>query len=348
MLNIGLVGYGFMGHMHLENYVRMMREGMPIQVAAICDVRIDELKHEKVEGNISTETDTSPIDLSVFRLYKDLEDMLQNEKLDVIDITLPTDLHADIACNLLQWGYHVFCEKPMAINSDEAARMAETARTSRGKLMIGQCLRFWPAYVYLKETVDSGRFGQATGGYFFRGSEAPKGWLLQAKRSGGALLDMHIHDSDVIQWIFGMPEQVSTIARSCIPGSGYDIASTHYHYEDGKVLNAQVDWTLEGDFGFSMTYRVNFEKGNLVFENGKVKVHPSDAPGFVAELSDEMGYYPQLRYFLERVMNGEPIRRTTPESALLSVRLVEAEMLSASRNGEKVALSNVPVRSASI
>src|SRR5690606_20468608 len=117
----------------------------------------------------------------------------------------------------------------------------------------------------------------------------PQPWYLNGADSGGCMVDMHIHDTDVINWLFGKPQSVSTLARNVVPGSAYDIVSTNYVYPDGKVLNAQADWTLGGDYGFSMTFRVNFERGNLVFENGALKVNPNDAPGFVAELSPDMG-----------------------------------------------------------
>ncbi|GGD56663.1 Gfo/Idh/MocA family protein [Paenibacillus nasutitermitis] len=339
MLKVGLIGFGFMGHMHLENYVRLQAEGVPVELVAICDLRIEELKNAKVEGNIAT--DTQITDLSRYRLYADIEDMLSSEQLDIVSIALPTYLHAEITCDLLGRGYHVLCEKPMALNSVEGKRMIAAAEQSGKKLQIGQCLRFWPAYEYLKETVDSGRFGAATGGYFFRGGATPEGWFRVKELSGGAMLDMHIHDTDVINWIFGMPEKVQSLSRNIVPGSGYDIVSTNYSYEDGKVLNAQCDWTLQGDFGFSMVYRVNFEGGNLVFENNEVKVNPNDAPGFIAELSPDMGYYREIRYFVESIINGTSITVAEPQSTLASLEILEAEILSADRGGEAVELGKI-------
>lgn len=343
MIKVGLVGFGFMGHMHFENYIRLASEGVDVQLVAICDVRIEELKHEKVTGNIATDTDTAEIDLSAYHLYDDLEKMLTSEELDVIDLTLPTDLHSPIACDLLARGYHVFCEKPMAISTSAGQQMVDAAQAHQKQLMIGQCLRFWPAYEYLQEVVTKQTFGQVTSGAFFRGGETPKGWFVTKERSGGAMLDMHIHDVDMIQWIFGLPDYVSSLARNVVPGSGYDVVSTNYIYPDGKVINAQADWTLQGDYGFAMTYRVNFEQGNIVFENGVVKVNPNDATGFTAELSADMGYYRQLRYFVERLLDGQPMLQATPESTLRSVQLVEAEMLSADRAGDKVSIAQVVV-----
>ncbi|GBF72254.1 hypothetical protein PA598K_00492 [Paenibacillus sp. 598K] len=336
MLKVGLIGFGFMGRMHFDNYVRLMKEGEPVELVAICDKLIDELKEGKASGNIDTGQEV--YDLSTYRLYDDIETMLAAEELDVVDITLPTYLHADLTCSLLERGYHVLCEKPVAGNAADGRRMVETAERTGKTLMIGQCLRFWPAYELLKSYVEDKTFGEATAGYFFRGSGAPKGWFLDGSKSGGCMLDMHIHDTDMIHWLFGKPAKVSSIARNVIPGSAYDAVSTNYIYPDGKAINAQADWTLEGDFGFSMSYRVNFERGNLVFEQGVVKVHPNDEPGYTAELSPDMGYYRQIKYFLSSVSAGTPVAICTPESAVGSLEIIEAEVRSADQGGETVTL----------
>lgn len=336
MLKVGLIGFGFMGRMHFDNYVRLAAEGLQVQLVAICDLLIEELKEGKASGNIATEQEV--YDLTPYRLYDNIAAMLENEELDIVDITLPTPLHADLVCSLLEKGIHVLCEKPMASSSEEGWRMVKTAEQTGKTLMIAQCLRFWPAYEYLKACVEDNRYGAVTSGYFFRGSGSPKGWYLNGSQSGGCLTDMHIHDADMIHWLFGKPEKLSTIARNVIPGSGYDIVSTHYIYADGKVVNAQADWTLEGDFGFSMTYRVNFEGGNLHFENGQVKVFPRDEPGFIAELSDDMGYYREMKYFIESVQAGNPVSICTPESAVGTLEIIEAELRSADEGGLQVSL----------
>jgi predicted dehydrogenase len=95
----------------------------------------------------------------------------------------------------------------MALNVEECKAMIDASEKNNKKLMIAQCLRFFPQYEYLKECVETNRFGRVTGAYFFRGGATPKwsynNWLLKKEISGGALLDQHIHDVDTINWIFG-------------------------------------------------------------------------------------------------------------------------------------------------
>ncbi|GGF61611.1 hypothetical protein GCM10010912_03520 [Paenibacillus albidus] len=331
MLKIGLIGFGFMGRMHFDNYIRLISEGYPIGLKAICDIRIDELKDGKASGNMSTSQEV--YDLTPYNLYDHFEKMIAAEELDMIDLAVPTYLHAEMSCFLLEKGYHVMCEKPMALNAEDAGKMAETAVRTGNKLMIGQCLRFWPGYEYLKQCVEDRRYGAVTEGYFYRGSGSPQGWFLDETLSGGCLLDMHIHDTDMIQYLFGKPSKVSTLGRNVIPGAGQDLVSSHYYYLDGKVINAQADWTLEGDFGFYMGYRVNFERGNITFDGSTVKVNPNDAPGFVPELSSDSGYYGELVYFLNAVIKDQPIQVCTPESTAATLAVVQAEAKSAAQAG---------------
>jgi predicted dehydrogenase len=151
MLRIGLIGIGFMGRTHLENYMRLEQEGIPIRVIALCDINPDKLEGHSAVGNI--DTGTSTIDFSRFAKYSSVQDMLEKEQLDMVDIALPTYLHKDISVQCLNQGLNVLCEKPMALTADDCEVMIQSAEKNGKQLMIGQCLRFWPAYEYLKAVV---------------------------------------------------------------------------------------------------------------------------------------------------------------------------------------------------
>lgn len=338
MLKVGLVGIGFMGRGHIQQYKTLESEGCDVKLTAICDVDKQKLKGKIVYGNIDVGKD---LDLSGYAKYDSLETMLKEEDLDYVDIALPTYMHAQASVMALKAGKHVLCEKPMALNEDECEKMIEASRASGKKLMIAQCLRFWPMYEVLKSYVDSGEFGKAVSAYFFRGGATPiwsyKNWLLRKNRSGGALLDQHVHDIDMIQYLFGMPKSVSTSGRNVIEGSGYDAVSTNYYYHDGKVVNAQDDWTINGEFPFTMLYRVNFEHGAVVCD-GKTIVYPQNGEKFEPELKAENGYYHEIKYFIDCVANNKPICTATMESTAETIRLARAELRSARKNGTIVKL----------
>jgi predicted dehydrogenase len=341
VLKVGLIGLGFMGRGHLDVYLRLEKEGFPVKLVAICDIDSEKFQNKFLPGNLNV--GNQKYDFSRYRLYSNYDEMLEKEQLDYVDIALPTYLHADATIKALNKGMHVLCEKPMALNPQECQAMIDAAEENDRKLMIGHCLRFWPAYEYLKEVVEEEKFGKVLGGYFFRGGTTPKwsyeNWLLRKEKSGGALLDQHIHDIDTINWLFGMPEAVSTVGRNVIEGSGYDIVSTHYFYKDGKVITAEDDWVLNGDFGFDMRFRVNFEKGNIVYEKGVLKVNPNDGESFTPELSTDNGYYREIKYFASAVLNDTPIEVATPVSSMETIIIAMAEMESADNCGKHVTLS---------
>lgn len=331
MIKVGLIGLGFMGRAHLENYIRLESEGFPIKLVAICDIDKSKFDKNTVRGNI--DVGNNSYDFSRYNLYYNVDEMLDNEELDYLDITLPTYLHADVAVKALDHGLHVLCEKPMALSSKDCARMIDASKKNDRKLMIAHCLRFWPAYEYLKECVVSEKYGKAVSGYFFRGGSTPiwsyRNWLLQKDKSGGCLFDQHVHDIDTINWLFGKPDSVSTVAKVINEGNGYDIVSTNYLYDDGKVINAQDDWTLNGDYGFDMKFRVNFENSNLVFEYGVLKVNPKNEKGFIPELPKDNGYYREMVYFISSLLNDTIIETAAPESTMETIVIAEAEQKSA-------------------
>ena len=335
MLKVAIIGLGFMGHCHLENYIRLEGEGFPVKLVAICDVDSTKFDGKVVIGNM--DVSKSDYDFSKYNLYMDIDEMLEKEELDYLDVTLPTYLHAPVTIKALNKNLNVFCEKPMALSSEDCEAMITASKRNNKHLMIGQCLRFWPEYEYVKDCVDTERFGKPVSGYFFRGGGTPtwsfENWLLQKEKSGGCLFDQHIHDVDTINWLFDKPDSVSTIGKVINKGNGYDIVSTNYLYEDGKVINAQDDWTLNGDYGFEMRYRVNFERGNVVYEKGKIVVNPVGEKAFVPVLSKDNGYYNELKYFIQSIIHKTYVDKACPYSTMETIKIAEAEQTSADSKG---------------
>lgn len=341
MLKGALIGLGGMGQGHLQQFERLMAEGEDFTITALCDIDEEKLKGKATAINI--DLGDSQNDRTAYRLYTDMDTLLETEKdLDFAAVVLPTYLHAEAAIKALNKGLHVLCEKPMALRSKDCDAMAAAANQNGKKLMIAQCLRFWPEYEILKEYVESEKLGKVLAGYFFRGGGTPRwsyqNWYLTKEKSGGALLDQHIHDVDMINWLFGKPESVSSSAIVGIKGSGYDIVSTNYHYPDGKVICAQDDWMLNGDFPFDMRYRVTFEKGNILFEKGSLQINPDGEKGFTPDYPKEMGYYREQQYFIRCLLEDLPVDICPPESTADTIRIAEAEMRSADAAGQRTAV----------
>lgn len=321
MVRVGLVGVGFMGQQHFSIY-----QGMDnVQVVAVCDRDLARVAEQaaSIGGNIG---DATELDLSQQARYTDFAEMIGAGGLDVVDICTPTHTHADLTCRALEAGLHVICEKPMARTVEECDRMIAAARSSGRLLFIAQCIRFWPEYEVLAQMVSSGALGAVQAARFTRLSAPPgwasEGWLANSRLSGGALLDLHIHDVDFILSLFGKPKAV--LARAV---NGVDHVVASYLYDD-MVCTAEGGWIMPPSFPFEMGYQVLGEKGLLEFSLAKspsLRFYPREGEPFTPEYQPATGYQNELAYFVSCIESGTAPERVTPESARDSVAMVVAE-----------------------
>ncbi len=326
MIRIGIVGLGFMGKMHFRCYNSLKN----VEIIAICDTDASQLKDTSgTAGNIPGAEDD--LDLSNISLYSDLPRMLSNEKLDAVSIASPTFLHASQTIESLKAGQHVFCEKPMALNSRDCQKMIEVGQKSGKMLQIGHCIRFWPEYVKAKEIIDAQKYGKVLAASFQRLSLTPTwSWdncFLDGNRSGGAMLDLHIHDTDFVQHVFGIPDEV--FSRGVIGPSGdYDHTVTQYLYDDQKVVTAEGGWIMAPEFGFEMSFKIMLEDATLLYSSAQqptLKICPKEGEMIIPEVEDGDGYSFEIQHFVN-LISGESVQSViTPEQSADSVKIIEAE-----------------------
>jgi len=133
------------------------------------------------------------------------------------------------------------------------------------------CLRFWPEWSAAKAAVASGSYGRVLSARFRRVAQAP-GWghghFLNAADSGGALLDLHIHDVDFIRFCFGHPSRVFSRGHTRVSG-GIDHVVSQYDTAGGAVISAEGSWAMTPGFGFCMAYTVVFERATLDYDSSR-------------------------------------------------------------------------------
>ena len=328
-----------MGRMHYKCFKNL--EG--VDVIAICDANPNiEEDTKRAVGNVGDAEEA--IDFSGFEMYSDFDKMLKESKLDAVSITLPTYLHAEYSIKALAAGLHVLCEKPMALNVQDCERMIAEAKRSSKVLQIGHCIRFWPEYAKAKEIVDSGKFGKVIAATFQRLGAAPTwsadNWFLDEKRSGGMALDLHIHDTDFVQYLFGMPHTVCSFAATR-PGGGLIHIVTQYLYDDDKVVTAEGGWAMMPSFGFEMSFNIAIEKATLVYDLTRqpaFKVCPAEAEAYTPEVENNDGWFLEIAHFTKAI-SGEKVKPiTTLEESRNSVQIIEAEKQSVTK-GKKVLIS---------
>ena len=326
MLRIGIVGFGFMGRMHF----RCWQDRQDAQVVAVCDANPN-IKEDtkKAIGNIDGAA--SAIDFEGIELFSDFDAMIENANLDAISLTLPTYLHVEFSERALARGVNVLCEKPMSLDVAGCERMLAAAQKSGKTLQIGHCLRFWPEYVKAKEIVDSGKYGKVLAGTFQR-LGAPPGWsqdnwFIDEKRSGGVALDLHIHDTDYVQYLFGMPKAVYS-QGSRGKGDALIHIVTQYVYEDDVVVTAEGGWGMMPGFGFEMSFNLVMEKATIVYDLTRepaFKVCPAEGDVFTPELAADDGYIAQVDHFARTIQGQDVPEVITLEQSRDSVKIVAAE-----------------------
>ena len=325
MLKCAIIGLGGLGKKHLGNILAMKDK---VQIVALCDV-----EGNKLSENIHTNQGEMKIDMgmSEYHFYTDAEELFEKESLDFVIIALPTYLHEKYAVMALNHGIHTFSEKPMARTSEQAQNMVDAAKRNGKKLMIGQCLRHKDSYMALKHYVDNGELGKLVRVAFHRYSFLPvwgwQNWYLDYEKSGGAAMDLHVHDVDLINRIFGMPNSVSTVATHV--RTKFDSITTRYFYDD-VCVTADCDWSFGESFGFRRGYFAVFEKATLEMkDSGETLVCPIDAPAYPVELSGLDPYVEEMKDFISAIEEDREITVLAPESTKETIDIVLAEIQSA-------------------
>lgn len=317
-LRVAEVGIGGISAGHIAAWHSME----DVELVAICDIRPEMM--DRFDGKF---TENAP------RKYTDFDEMMAKETFDILDITLPTYMHADFAVKALEKGIHVITEKPISLHRSDVARVYGAAEKAGKNFMVAHVLRFWPEYMYLKDCMDTGRFGKLVSGTMTRIGGIPTsswdGWMQDPARSGMVPFDLHIHDLDFLVYTMGKPE-VEHIFH------GMDYMHTIYKFGDVRIA-CESAW-FHAPVQFRATFRMQFEKAVLEFDGSRMRIYKEDPWG--AEYLDlnssveegnyipqSDGYFNELRYFADCVKAGkkpEIMKPTELEDVLDVIALIQA------------------------
>jgi predicted dehydrogenase len=295
---VGLLGLGNMGKRHLEAY----------QSHPTVDVVT---RTSPVFGQLARQDDAALYQTALCQA------MIEDPTIDAIDICLPTGLHASLTIAALDAGKHVLCEKPMALNAEDCFRMLRARENSRGILMVAHVLRFWPAYRFLREVVACRAYGAIRSASLTRQSGLPAWapWLLRPEESGGAILDMLVHDFDQALLLFGVPES----ARALTVGSS-NVLDCVLHYAGGFEVAIGGGWHA-GDVPFKMGFELMSSGGDLGYTGGHLSLLRPPEPLAELSLRGSEPYAAQLGYFVECCRKGQVPVECPPESSAQAVEL---------------------------
>src|SRR5690242_1686317 len=212
MLRTAVIGVGSLGRQHARIHADLAAEGSS-QFVAVCDINEDTARAISSEREIDWTTN-----------WHDLIG-----RIDAASIAVPTEAHCEIACGLLEAGVHVLVEKPISRTLDEANRIIEAAQRGNAILQVGHLERFNPAMVALRPHVrkpvyfEIHRVGQFTA----------------RSLDIDVVLDLMIHDLDIVQWLVGEDVEVANVHAVGIPilTNKVDAANARIEFATGAVAN---------------------------------------------------------------------------------------------------------------
>jgi len=212
LIRVGVIGTGAMGQNHVRNYSEM--EG--VELVGISDV--DQKRVEAMAAQFKT------------KAFTDYNKML-SEGLDAVSVVVPTKLHKQGVLDAFEAGMHVLVEKPIADTAENAELMIAAAKKAGKILMVGHIERFNPAVIKLKEIIDSGTLGKIVSI-----STKRVGPYNPRIRDVGVILDIGVHDIDVISYLYG--KKISSV---------YAIAGADIHsFEDHASIILRMDHNFAG------------------------------------------------------------------------------------------------------
>jgi predicted dehydrogenase len=266
------------------------------------------------------------------RKYPNWRDLMDDPNVEAVDICLPTDLHLPAATAALEAGRHVLCEKPMGLSTADCEQMIETAHRNRRVLMIGQVLRFWPEYQYLERFVRSSEHGPIRSATFVRRCAVPdwSKWLLDSDRSGGALLDLLVHDIDQALLLFGAPAKVAAKSLGEV-----DTVSATLVYPGGPEIRIQGGWFPAGT-PFAMGFHVAAQRAELELIPDGLRLNQNGDWEQITSAGPD-GYDSEVKYFVECCRNNRHPERCPPEDSARAVKLALALKQSRAQGGSHIA-----------
>lgn len=205
-LGIGMIGYGFMGKMHTYSYLSlpMLYDPAPAKIRLVGICTASEESGQKAMEQAGYQFAT-----------QDYHDLIERDDIQVINVCTPNFLHKEQIIAALEAGKHVYCDKPLAMDLDEASQIWEVAKKSKTIHQMTFQYRFIPAILKAKMLIDAGFLGRV---YQFRvlylhsgyiDPNRPMSWRLDKSRGGaGAAYDLGSHIIDLTRYLLGDFEQV--------------------------------------------------------------------------------------------------------------------------------------------
>ncbi len=351
-IKIGVIGSGNISREHLRAY----KANPNVEVYALCDINEDTLKRRGAEFGVE-------------RLYTDVNELVKLPEIDAVSVCTWNGAHAECTIAALNAGKHVLCEKPMAMNEEQAKAMKEAAEKNGKLLMIGFVRRFGNDCAIVRDFIEDDFFGEIyyAKTTYLRRKGSPGGWFGDKSRSGGGpLIDLGVHVIDLCRYLMGCHKPVSVYGATFHKLGDKRHIKAKAEYESAKVSNKDVfdvedlaTAMIRFDNGSvlqveaSFTLNIGKDKGTveLFGTKGGAKLDPeltlyTDVNGYLANvelaaptaLSFQGLFANEINHFVDCVINGTPCRAPAEDGVML-MKILDGIYESA-RTGHEVILAD--------
>lgn len=322
---------------------RMPRVGL-IGAGAIAATHLDAWQALGAECVISSRTrPTALAERFGVEIADDADALI--DRVDIVGILAPTPTHLDLALRAMARGRHVVCEKPLALTSAEAQRLAEAADAAGVRLLPAHVVRYFAAYRRIQQAVVAGGIGALQTLRLSRAGAGPTtAWFYDENAGGGLIRDLLIHDLDQALWLAGPVTAVS--ARQDPPSIGGRLsapvtAAVELTHASGVTSRIDGGWLGEG-VPFRTTIEAVGTAGALAHDS---LAHDSAdgagavpaAPGHLPPQTDDHPYRAQIADFAEAIRTGRDAR-VTPADGVAAVAVVDAAYASLAADGAPVSV----------
>jgi len=313
-LNLGIIGLGYIGKVHLTNATKLSN----CRLIAASDVSKRALANAKNAG--------------VRKTYTSYEQLLRDPEVDAVIIALPTHLHKSCAVEAAEAKKHIFLEKPIAKNPQEAKEIIAAAEKNSVKLMVGYPLRFNKIMIDLREKLKAGTLGDvevayatnvSSGPFFHRAqdyapSPVPEWWFNKELTGGGVLIDLGSHMINILRWFFGEIKDIKSNLGYRFNLDLEDRAICLAQFESGTTAIVNVGW-------YSQEYQLKVEMLGTVKHGLAWNVPPNRVIAAIQLLATKASsfsipYINELGYFVNCIIND---RQPSP-TGLDGLRDIEA------------------------
>jgi predicted dehydrogenase len=267
------------------------------------------------------------------------------DRVDIVDLCVPTDLHCEMTLRAAEAGKHVICEKPMALTLQEGQAMIRACEQAGVRLFIAMVVRFFPQYLAARQVIAAGQLGELGVIKLKRVAYQPSSdddWFVDEARSGGMVLDLMIHDFDYACWLAGEVERVfAKSVRSRRPGAPGDYALATLRFKSGAMALVEGGWAYPPGV-FRTALDIAGTSGLIEWasddtESVRLDLLPSgpqevERVGLPLTAFAEDPYAAQIHHAYQAIVAGEPFVVTAEESfEALRVGLAVKESMATGR-----------------